>query len=260
MNVEACARPNSDFRRILSIEPEREKRTMAKLTRLLLAAYILTCLPLVSEAGDVFTGFQIDNKNQYFGYFGIRTPILHDSGGPGLFVQAITSGLGYKFTSSGQLLDANIQSIVPSLGITTTLGGWALSALAGPQLRRIEEQRVNASNTISYQAGVYGQLEALYWHEKWNLHAIGSYADLDNFFWSRLRGKVLAYRPEQSCCVMYVGWDVTGMGNADFRGVMTGPVGEVQVGNMFVLVRGGYQHNTTFHSGTYGGFEIYFPF
>ena len=233
---------------------------MAKLTRFLLAAYILTCLPLVSEAGDVFTGFQIDNKNQYFGYFGIRTPILRDSGGPGLFVQAITSGLGYKFTSSGQLLDANIQSIVPSLGITKTLGGWALSALAGPQLRRIEEQQVNASNTIAYQAGVYGQLEALYWHEKWNLHAIGSYADLDNFFWSRLRGKVLAYRPEQSCCAMYVGWDVTGMGNADFRGVMTGPVGEVQVGNMFVLVRGGYQHNTTFHSGTYGGFEIYFPF
>ena len=50
------------------------------------------------------------------------------------------------------------------------------------------------------------------------------------------------------------------MGNADFRGVMTGPVGEVQVGNVFVLVRGGCQHNTTFYSGAYGGFEIYFPF
>ena len=233
---------------------------MANLIRLLLAAWILICLPLVSEAGDVFTGFQIDNKNQYFSYFGIRTPILRDSGGSGLFVQAITSGLGYKFTSSGQLLDANIQSIVPSLGITKTLGGWALSALAGPQLRRIEEQQVNASNTIAYQAGVYGQLEALYWHEKWNLHAIGSYADLDNFFWSRLRGKVLAYRPEQSCCAMYVGWDVTGMGNADFRGVMTGPVGEIQVGKVFVLARGGYQNNTTFHGGGYGGFDIYFPF
>jgi hypothetical protein len=50
------------------------------------------------------------------------------------------------------------------------------------------------------------------------------------------------------------------MGNADFRGVMTGPVGEVQVGHVFILARGGYQNNTTFHSGAYGGFEVYFPF
>lgn len=233
---------------------------MARLTRLLLAACILTCLPLVSEAGDVFTGFQIDNKGQYFGYLGVRTPILRTSGGPSLFVQAITAGLGYSFKTNGQLLDANVQSIVPSIGITKTLGGWTLSALAGPQLRRIEEQRLNASGTINYQAGVYGQVEAFYWQEKWNLHAIGSYADLDNFFWSRLRGKVLAYQPEKSCCATYVGWDVTGMGNADFRAVMTGPVAEVQVDKVFVLAKGGYQNSTSFHSGAYGGFEIYFPF
>ena len=30
---------------------------------------------------------------------------------------------------------------------------------------------------------------------------------------------------------------------------MTGPLGEVQVGNVFVLVRDGYQYNTTFYSG-----------
>lgn len=56
---------------------------------------------------------------------------------------------------------------------------------------------------------MYCQLEALYWNEKWNLHAIGSYAGLDNFFWSRFRGKVLAYKPEKSCCATYLGWDVT---------------------------------------------------
>jgi hypothetical protein len=233
---------------------------MARLTLLLLAAFILTCQPLVSEAGDVFTGFQIDNKSQYFSYLGVRTPILRTSGGPDLFVQAMTAGLGYSFKTNGQLLNANVQFIVPSLGITKMLGGWALSALAGPQLRRIEEQRLNASSTTTYQAGVYGQLEAFYWHEKWNLHAIGSYADLDNFFWSRLRGKVLAYKPEKSCCATYVGWDVTGMGNADFRAVMTGPVVEIQVGKVFLLARGGYQNSNSFNSGTYGGFEIYFPF
>lgn len=233
---------------------------MARFTFFLLAVLILISQPATSRAGDVFTGFQIDNKSQYFGYLGVRTPLLRTSGGSDLFVQAMTAGLGYSFKTNGQLLDANVQFIVPSLGITKTLGGWALSALAGPQLRRIEEQRLNASSTIAYQAGVYGQLEAFYWHEKWNLHAMGSYADLDNLFWSRLRGKGLAYKPEKSCCATYVGWDVTGMGNADFRAVMTGPVVEVQVSKVFVLARGGYQNSTSFNSGTYGGVDIYFPF
>lgn len=233
---------------------------MARFTPLILAACILTCLPLVTEAGDVFTGFQIDNKSQYFGYLGVRTPILRTSGGPDLFIQAMTTGFGYNFKTNGHLLDANVQSIIPSLGITKSFGRLALSALAGPQMRRIEEQRLNANNTIAYQAGGYGQLEALYWHEKWGIHAVGSYTDLDNFFWSRLRGKALAYRPKEGCCATYVGWDVTGMGNAEFRGVMTGPVCEIQIGNVFLLVRGGYQNNTTFHGGSYGGFDIYFPF
>ena len=233
---------------------------MARFTFFLLAVLILISQPATSRAGDVFTGFQIDNKSQYFGYLGVRTPLLRTSGESDLFVQAMTAGLGYSFKTNGQLLDANVQFIVPSLGITKTLGGWALSALAGPQLRRIEEQRLNASSTTTYQAGFYGQLEAFYWHEKWNLHAIGSYADLDNFFWGRLRGKGLAYKPEESCCATYVGWDVTGMGNADFRAVMTGPVVEVQAGKVSLLARGGYQNSNSFNSGTYGGVEIYFPF
>jgi hypothetical protein len=115
-----------------------------------------------------------------------------------LFIQVMMAGLGYSFKVNGQLLNANVQFIVPSLGITKTLGGWTLSALGGPQLRRIEQQQLNTSSTTNYQAGAYGQVEAFYWHEKWNLHGIGSYADLDNFFWSRLRGKVLAYKPERA--------------------------------------------------------------
>ena len=233
---------------------------MIRRTVFILAACLVLLFPVPGQAGDVFTGFQIDNHNQYFGYLGVRTPLLRTSGGPDLFIQAMTAGLGYSFKSNGQVLDANVQFVVPSLGITQTVGGWTLSALAGPQLRRIEQQRVNESSTTNYQVGAYGQLEAFYWHDKWNLHAIGSYADLDNFFWSRVRAKVLAYRPEKGCCAMYVGWDVTGMGNADFRAVLTGPVAEIKVGKVFLLARGGYQNNNTFYSGSYGGFEIYFPF
>ena len=233
---------------------------MVRLTRLLLAAWILAGLPLASEAGDTFTGFQIDNKSQYFGYLGVRTPLLQTSGGPDLFVQVMTAGLGYSFKSNGQLLDANVQFIVPSLGISKAIGGWTLSAQAGPQLRRIEEQRLNTSASIEHQIGAYGQVEALYWHEKGSLHAVGSYADLDNFFWGRLRGKLLAHQSMTRCCSTYIGWDVAGMGNVDFRAVQTGPLVEIPVGKVFLLAKGGYQYSSSFHSGVYGGVEVYFPF
>ncbi|HSA61301.1 MAG TPA: cellulose biosynthesis protein BcsS [Nitrospiraceae bacterium] len=233
---------------------------MARFALLLLAALILTVLPASSEAGDLFTGFQIDNEEQYFSYLGVRTPVLQMSGGTNLFVQALMAGLGYKFKDNGQLLDANVQFIVPALGISQTLGGWTLSAQAGPQFRRTEQEQLNTSTSIVNQIGVYGQAEAFYWHEKGSFHAIGSYADLDKFYWSRLRGKLLAHKSDKGCCTTYVGWDAEAMQNADFRAVRTGPLVEIPIGKVFLLFRGGYQNSNTFHSGGYGGFEVYFGF
>ena len=69
---------------------------MARLILFLLTAWVLTCLPVESKAGDDFTRFQIDNKNQYFIYLGIRTPIVQNPGDPDVFVQATTLGLGYR--------------------------------------------------------------------------------------------------------------------------------------------------------------------
>jgi hypothetical protein len=233
---------------------------MARFTLLLLAALVLTMLPARGDGGDVFTGFQIDNQHQYFGYLGVRTPVFQTSGGPDLFVQMMTAGLGYSFRATGRLLDANVQFIVPSLGIQQTMGGWTVSALAGPQLRRIEEERLNSRTSIDHQIGAFGQVEALYWHEKGSVHVIASYADLDNFFWSRVRGKLLTHKSDKGCCTTYVGWDVAGMGNADFRAVQTGPLVEMPIGKVFLLLKGGYQHSNSFHSGGYGGAEIYFAF
>lgn len=233
---------------------------MARPTLLLLATLVLTVLPGRTWAGDVFTGFQIDNKSQYFGYVGVRTPILQMSGGTTLFAQVMTAGLGYSFRSGTRLLDANVQFVVPSVGISQSLGRWTFLALGGPQLRRIEEDRFNTSAKVDHQIGAFGQIEALYWHEKGNLHAIGSYADLDNFFWSRLRGKLLVHKSDKGCCPLYAGWEIAGMGNGDFRAVQTGPVVEMALGKVALLARGGYQHSTSFHSGGYGGIEVYFPF
>jgi hypothetical protein len=233
---------------------------MARLTLLLLVTLILIVAPASSKAGDLFTGFQIDNRSQYFGYVGVRMPAWQISEGTNLFVQAMAAGLGYSVKSNGQLLDANVQFIVPSLGISQKFGRWTFLALGGPQLRRIEEERFRSTNSIDHQIGAFGQVEAMYWHEKGSVHAIGSYADLDNFFWGRLRGKLLAHKPNKGCCPVYMGWDIAGMGNGDFRAVQTGPVVEVPIGKISLLAKGGYQNSNSFHSGGYGGFEIYVPF
>ncbi len=234
---------------------------MARCARILLAACLLVCLPVTGWAGDVFTGFQIDNKSQYFGYLGVRTPLYQMAGGTDLFIQAFSAGLGYSFKDRGQTLDANVQFIVPSLGISQKLGNWTLSALAGPQLRRIEEERLGTSSLLRHQVGGYGQLEALYWHEKGSLHIIGSYADLDDFFWGRIRGKrLISDIPKSGCCAHYLGYDLAAMGNGDFRAVQTGPLYEVAIGKFYVLGKVGYQYSNVFHSGVYGGLEIYFPF
>lgn len=233
---------------------------MARFTLLLLATLILTVLPASSEAGDVFTGFQIDNEEQYFSYLGVRTPVYRISGETKLFAQALMAGLGYKFKDNGKLLDANVQFIVPALGISHTLGRWTFSGQVGPQFRRTEQEQRNTSASIVSQIGAYGQVEAFYWHEKGSLHAIGSYTDIDEFFWSRLRGKLLAHKADKGCCAVYAGWDVEAMQNADFRAVRTGPVVEIPIGKIFLLFRGGYQNSNTFHGGGYGGFELYVGF
>lgn len=232
---------------------------MARFTLGLLATLVLTVLPAPARAGDLFTGFQVDNKSQYFGYLGIRIPVRQMNGGTNLFVQAMTAGLGYSFKSNGQILDTNAQFVVPSLGISQTFGRWTVLALAGPQLRRIEEERLSSIASIDHQVGAFVQAEAMYWHEKGNLHAIGSFADLDDFFWGRLRGKLLVHQAT-GCCSAYAGWDVAGMQNRDYRAVQTGPLVEVPIGKLHLLVRGGYQHTTSFHSGAYGGVEVYVPF
>lgn len=235
---------------------------MARTIRCLVAALALILLPTGAQAGDFFTGFLIDDEAQYFTYLGVRTPLnflKQDGFNP--FVQLFAAGFGYDFKSNGQLLNANSQFVVPSIGVKTDLGSWNIAGLVGPQLRRKEEENLltGASDTTE-EVGVFVQGEGFHWREEGNLHAIFSYGDLDEFFWGRLRGKLRVYKPEKGCCVTFLGWDVEGMGNDDFQAARTGPVVEVPIGPVFGLVRGGYQYSSTFRSGAYTGLEVYFAF
>lgn len=233
---------------------------MAGIALCFVAALVVVLLPSGGQAGDAFTGFQIDNEEQYFTYLGLRTPLTLNQSDLQPFVQFFAAGQGYSFKTNGQVRDARVQFLVPSVGLKTDVGSWSLAGLVGPQVRRKEEELVTGGTTTQHEAGVFLQGEAFQWQERGSLHGIISYGDLDQFFWGRLRGKLRVHRPDQGCCTIYIGWDLAGMGNDDVHAVRAGPLVEVPVGQIFWLVKAGYRYDSTFRSGAYTGLEIYLPF
>lgn len=216
--------------------------------------------PGIVAAGDVFTGYQIDNRSQYYTYLGVRTPITSGASTVQPFIQVMGAGLGYTFKDHGAKRDAEVQFATPSLGLKYVQGSWNFIGLAGPQFRWKQEDRPTGGRTNEQDVGVYLQGEAFYWHEKGTFHAIASYTDLDSFVWSRVRATRLVYKSNQGCCATYLGWDVAGMGNRDFYAVQTGPMVQVPVASVQVTLKGGYQYTQTFQNGVYGGIELYVPF
>ena len=213
-----------------------------------------------AQAGDVFTGYQNDNKGQYFAYLGVRAPFMKEQNGFQPFLQVFGAGLGYSFKDAGQELDAKHQFVTPSLGLKYTMGSWAWIAMAGPQVRWQQEDTRGGGTNHENRVGVFVQLEAFHWQEEGIFHAIGSYADIDRFFYGRLRKTFLVHKSEQGCCSTYLGWDLAGMGNNDFHAVQTGPLIQVPIDRVSITLKGGYQYTRVFQSGGYGGVELYVPF
>ena len=216
--------------------------------------------PMSAVAGDVFTGYQIDNKSQYFSYLGIRAPLPLTNSLVEPFVQFLGAGLGYSFKVNGQLRDANVQFAVPALGLKMPVGDWSVLGFAGPQFRRREEENgIGGSNTFR-EVGAYVQGEVERWREADTVHALLSYTDLDRFVMGRVRATQAVQTPAKGCCVLSVGWDVAGMGNKDFFSFQSGPLVQIPIAGVYATIKGGYQYSTAFHNGAYGGFEIYFAF
>jgi cellulose biosynthesis protein BcsS len=216
--------------------------------------------PDVVIAGDVFTGYQIDNQSEYYTYLGVRTPITSGESTLQPFIQVMGAALGYKFKDNGAKREAEVQFATPSLGLKYTYGTWNFIGFAGPQFRWKQQDLAAGGRSNENDVGVYLQGEAFYWHEQGTFHAIASYTDLDDFVWSRIRATRLVHKSEKACCSTYLGWDLAGMGNNQFYAIQTGPLVQVPIDHFYFTVKGGYQYTQTFHNGVYGGVELYFPF
>ena len=216
--------------------------------------------PGIAGAGDVFTGFQMDDHSQYYAYMGVRTPIMATSSNLQPFVQFMGAGLGYSFKDRGTIRDAEVQFATPALGLKYRQGPWTVLGFAGPQLRWKQADLVGGGKSHEQDIGFQLQGEAFRWHEQGTVHAIVSYTNLDGLVWSRLRATRLVYKNDQNCCSLYLGWDIAGMGNKDFYAVQTGPIAQVPIGWLYLTLKGGYQYSQTFLNGAYGGLEVYVPF
>ncbi len=210
-------------------------------------------------AGDAFTGYQVDNKGQYFAYLGIRAPLMEQRNGFQPFLQVFGAGVGYTFRDGSQERDANLQSVTPSVGLKYTEGSWTWLGMAGPQFRWKQEDQPIGSRRYESELGAYVQLEAFRWREDGIFHAIASYTDIDGFFFGRLRQTALVHKSDR-CCSVYVGGDLAGMGNNQFYAVQAGPLVQVPVHIFYLTLKGGYQYTQTFQNGVYAGVELYFPF
>ncbi|HKT33934.1 MAG TPA: cellulose biosynthesis protein BcsS [Nitrospira sp.] len=211
-------------------------------------------------AGDAFTGYQVDNKGEYFAYLGIRTPLMQERNGFQPFIQVFGAGVGYTFKANGQERDANLESVTPSLGVKYTAGSWSFLGMAGPQFRWKQEDQPTGPRSHDNFIGTYLQAEAFRWQENGIFHAIASYTDIDGFAFGRVRKTWLTHKSDQGCCSWYVGGDLAGMGNNQFYAVQAGPLVQVPINIFWLTLRGGYQYSQTFRNGVYGGVELYFPF
>ncbi len=81
---------------------------------------LIIILPCTSaNAGDLFTGFQMDNEEQYFAYLGLREDLPWRPFEFETFAQLFGAGQNYEYESGNRDIDADVQSLTPSLGIGT---------------------------------------------------------------------------------------------------------------------------------------------
>ena len=234
---------------------------MARLASAVFALSILLPSGAV-RAGDVFTGFQMDDQAQYFVSVGVREELPWSSSGVKGYVQLFAAAQSYEYESGTLAIDADVQFLIPALGIKKSLGGgaWSISAHVGPQLEWKKEAGFPIDSGRRFNVGVAAQAEVMYWQETHSVHGMLSYASRDDFYFGRLRGKVRIHSPGTGCCALFAGMDLAGMGNSDFRAVQIGPLVEVPIGRFSLLARGGYKNDSSFGSGGYGGVEMYAPF
>jgi hypothetical protein len=206
---------------------------------------LLLVAPRIGESAGVFGGTEVDDEGQRFFYIGMITEGK-------LFFNIFAGDLLYEFEINGDFREARLRFITPALGIKKE-GPLTFTLIAGPTLREKKEEQDSGFKTKT-EAGGFFQFGGFIWGKDENLEVLISYTTLDNFFWSRLRGK------KRIIGHIFTGIGLFWMGNRDFEGWGVGPLLEFRGEKGTLGVKAGYKYTSTYKGGVYTGVEFYISF
>jgi hypothetical protein len=201
--------------------------------------------PNTGESAGVFGGAEVDNKGQRFFYMGAQTEGKY-------FFQIFAGDLLYDFEDAGKTTEAKLRFITPAIGVRKQ-GPMTLSLAVGPTFREKKEEQ---STGVKKETGTGGflQLGGFIWQEDKNFEFLASYTTLDNFIWSRMRGK------KRVTDRFFTGAELFWMGNEDFDSWGGGPLLELSGKRGGLTLKVGYKHTSIYQGGMYTGIEFYVPF
>ena len=223
--------------------------------------------PTSGKAYEAFAGFQIDNEQQYFSYAGLRATLNRPTWFAEPFLQLFAFRQRFFFRSEGQLLEGQLNQLTPAVGLNKTINGLTLQVSAGPALRLTQEETASTDEEgavtreketirkVGYDLSAYTS----YSTDGETFEGVFSYTNLSNFFFGRLRWLHYEFETPQGIPVN-PGLELSASGNSDFKESSVGGLLGTEIGKIEILLKGGYQNNSTFHGGGYGGIELYVRF
>jgi hypothetical protein len=169
--------------------------------------------------------------------------------------------VSYKYDVDDDSRDGELFSVTPSVGArhAHNLGTFSLST--GLDIEKVSQETEDGGRDEDQKLGVSVQGSWDKWWEGYkNLNLIASYKSIDNFYWSRLRGKKGVVSLGEG--FVYLGVETIGMGNDDFYALQVGGVieGSNIISNLSVALKSGYKHSSSSSDTVYGGLEFYYSF
>lgn len=214
-----------------------------------------------SIKAEIFSANDFDTEDQRFHFLGVGiiNPITKEIS---ILPRLMAGFYRYKFKSDGKTLSADLQTIMPAVGIRYSSEGYSLAVIGGADFRRTERERADGGDETDDEQGGFGQLELDIWPlPMTNFNIILNFSSIDEFFWSRIRvkrdiGRLAGLRES-----LFAGIEAIGSGNEDFQAWQIGVFNEFSLyGKLYLTGKVGYKRSTEIGDSAYFGFDMYLSF
>lgn len=169
--------------------------------------------------------------------------------------------VSYKYDVDDDSRDGELFSVTPSVGARHAMSLGTFSLSTGLDIEKVSQENEDEGRDEDQKLGVAVQGSwDKWWENDKNLNLITNYKSIDNFYWSRLRGKKGIVSLGDG--FVFLGIETVGMGSDDFYAFQVGGVieGSNIIPNLSVGLKSGYRHSSSSCDTAYGGLEFYYSF